>query len=236
MDNHFNPSVSDQCISRAHRLGQNKPVYCFRLAIDGTMESKIYARSVNKQGVAMQVVDGKFSERLFSADQLKDLKESTLTVTCDKCKKRRFLDALQDPPEEDQEWHCSMNKDIKYNSCDIPEQPELKKRDKEQRHLDNNAILQHVRGVINRRTRHTAIVHDYLPVEITHETDICCEEAIRNLEADIGGQKAKRRAAIEKLGSRSGLSMPGMEAHPIVLDVSDNETETSLKRQRFTPV
>ena len=153
MDNHFNPSISDQCISRAHRLGQEKPVYCFRLAIKGTMEAKIYARSVNKSGVAMQVVDGKFSERLFSADQLNDLKESNITVTCDNCGKSRWLPPLQEPPEDDQDWVCSKNQDPRYNSCDIPEQPELRKRDKEQKYIENNAILKHVRGVVNRATK-----------------------------------------------------------------------------------
>ena len=98
LDNHFNPTVSDKCISRAHRFGQQKQVFCYRLAIIGTLEAKVYARSTNKASVASCVVDGEYTTQTFTKDQLKDLNASECWYECIDCKKSRripckFLDS-----------------------------------------------------------------------------------------------------------------------------------------------
>ena len=189
MDNHFNPSVSDQCISRAHRYGQVKPVRCFRLAIEGTTEEKVYNRSVNKKGVAMQVIDGKFSEKLFAAAELDDLQESNITATCDKCQKKRLLPPSQDPPAEDEPWYCHMNSDPSYNNCRAPEQGNLKKHARAAANqVITDPMLQHLIGIINPQTRKSEIVTDFFPVEIAHATDTSCEDATSKLKRDIAAK------------------------------------------------
>lgn len=188
MDNHFNPSVSTQCLARAHRLGQRKPVYCFRLAMENTMEEKIYNRSVTKEGVALQVLDGKFSEMLFKAEEMENLTKSDTIVTCDKkgCgKKRRLMN--QDPPPEDDEWFCCMNKDTRFNGCKIPMEPNLEKTRRGPMPIRNNPILEYLVGVVHKKTRRTALVLDYLPVKISHAEDLCCREAINKLKDEILG-------------------------------------------------
>lgn len=92
MDNHFNPSVSSQCVARAHRYGQDKPVHCYRLAIFGTLESKVYNRVVNKTSVASGVIDGNHISQNYTKAELNDLLRVDCWATCDKCGKSRRLD------------------------------------------------------------------------------------------------------------------------------------------------
>ena len=151
------------------------------------MEEKVYARSVIKDGVAIQVVDGKFSEMRFKAEELKDLQESDIIVKCNACqKKRRLID--QDPPSADGGWFCSMNSDKRFNKCKTPQELGLNKTRRGPMPILNNPILEHVVGVINKRTKQTALVTDYLPVQITHASDLCCEDAIDKLKDEISGE------------------------------------------------
>lgn len=87
MDNHFNPSVSDQCVARAHRYGQNKPVHCYRLAIAGTIESKVSARAMNKGGVASGVIDGNYMPSSYTKSELADLSKIDIWAECCECGK-----------------------------------------------------------------------------------------------------------------------------------------------------
>jgi len=196
LDNHFNPTVSSQCISRAHRYGQKKDVRVFRLAIEDSIEAKVYARSVNKSGVAMRVLDGIFTEGVFSAKELDDLLRNDTILICDDCCKRRLLLDSQDPPDDDNaHWNCKMNEDTRFNSCTIPEAEEVqraKKREAMQQENENDPILKHLRCVINKATRKTAIVTDYFPIEVSHESDICCDEAIAKLKQEIKDQQAEK--------------------------------------------
>lgn len=187
----------------------------------------------------MQVIDGKFSEGLFTTDQLKDLSHSDVIRTCSKCNKRRILHPLQETPDEDKAWFCKMNQDKNYNSCKIEEQPELRKRGKDPKYINNNAILQHVVDIVNHKTRHSEIVHDYVPVEITHENDICCEEAIRRFEGVTHPKPKNQRRAIEPTEDETtvqGTAQLGMATQPIVLDSSESESEENNgKRLKSAP-
>jgi CW-type Zinc Finger len=187
-DNHFNPSISDQCISRAHRLGQGKHVHCYRLAIQGSVESKVYFRSVNKSGVSKQVVDGQFSEKRFSTEELEDLRNNSTLLICQKCLKTRLLPPSQEPPDEDTEWSCEMNQDLLHNSCDIPE-AKFKHHGRIQSRAAEDPILRHLLNVVNKATMWKEIVADHLSVEIVHETDVRCEDAIEKLKQAIAGHK-----------------------------------------------
>jgi SNF2 family DNA or RNA helicase len=59
MDVSFNPSNDLQAASRAHRFGQDRPVYVYRLIQDGTLERAVYDRQVVKQQTFLRVVDDK---------------------------------------------------------------------------------------------------------------------------------------------------------------------------------
>jgi len=183
MDNHFNPTVSDQCVARAHRYGQTKPVRCFRLAIEGSVEDKIYKRSENKAAVASRVIDGLNSELLFSAEELDDLQTNDVYAVCAKCGKKRWLQDGQDPPEEEDYWECIGNRDPAYNRCETPEEkkamsPRLVPT------TETDPILRHLSGLINKATRLTPLVVRYFPVEAAR-TDTSCEEAIDMLKKEI---------------------------------------------------
>lgn len=189
MDNHFNPTVSDQCVARTHRYGQTKQVRCFRLAIEGTVEEKIYKRSENKSAVASRVLDGVDSELHFSAYELNDLQRNDIIVRCTKCDKKRLL------PEglvllgidDDDSWECKNNLDPKHNHCDIPEEDKLRPQTRdqeEQRATEKDPILRHLLGVINKVTRKTPIVTRCFPVEV-NRTDKSCDETIEKLTKEL---------------------------------------------------
>ncbi|CAI7604194.1 unnamed protein product [Penicillium glandicola] len=55
----FNPTWEAQAIGRAYRLGQQKPVFVYRMIAAGTFEEKLYSKNVFKSQLAYRVVDQK---------------------------------------------------------------------------------------------------------------------------------------------------------------------------------
>lgn len=55
----WNPAVENQATDRAHRIGQDKPVFVYKLIANGTVESRIVALQKQKQ----DLVDGILSEQ-----------------------------------------------------------------------------------------------------------------------------------------------------------------------------
>ncbi len=51
----WNPAVEHQATDRAHRIGQDKPVFVYKLVAEGTVEEKILALQERKQRLADQV-------------------------------------------------------------------------------------------------------------------------------------------------------------------------------------
>jgi hypothetical protein len=125
-DSHFNPTVTTQAVFRAYRYGQEKNVFVYRLLTEGSIEEKVYSRSVNKTGVAIRVVDGKSIKRSFTAKEVEAMQENLTWVQCDKCEKWRMLPS--DVSEEDlpEKWLCKMNLvDVRNNTCEAPERDQL---------------------------------------------------------------------------------------------------------------
>lgn len=77
IDTSWNPSSDQQNIFRIFRLGQKKPCYVYRLVALGTMEEKIYSRSVTKQAMSGRVVDKMIIDRHYRGDELEQLYEFT---------------------------------------------------------------------------------------------------------------------------------------------------------------
>ncbi|WP_252178307.1 DEAD/DEAH box helicase [Endozoicomonas sp. 4G] len=48
----WNPAVEEQASDRAHRIGQDKPVFVYKLVTEGTVEEKIQALKEKKQAIA----------------------------------------------------------------------------------------------------------------------------------------------------------------------------------------
>ena len=59
MDENFNPTWEQQAIGRAYRIGQQKPVYVYRLQAAGTFEAIIQNQGLFKEQLATRVVDKK---------------------------------------------------------------------------------------------------------------------------------------------------------------------------------
>ncbi len=70
----WNPAVEEQATARAHRMGQDKPVFVYKLMTQGTVEEKILALQARKRGLADQLVHGQDAaetgKHLIGADDL----------------------------------------------------------------------------------------------------------------------------------------------------------------------
>lgn len=64
---------TEQSIFRVYRLGQEKSCYIYRLLAMGTMEEKVYSRSVTKQATSFRVVGKQQIERHYNMAELVEL-------------------------------------------------------------------------------------------------------------------------------------------------------------------
>ncbi|XP_055917591.1 transcriptional regulator ATRX homolog [Eupeodes corollae] len=73
LDTSWNPANDQQNIFRIFRLGQKKNCYVYRLIAMGTMEEKVYSRSVTKQAMSFRVVDEQQIDRHYNMAELAEL-------------------------------------------------------------------------------------------------------------------------------------------------------------------
>jgi hypothetical protein len=64
------------------RLTPAKPVFCYQLLAEGSMEEKIYSRAQTKTALSELVLDEKNIERMYSRRELDLLQESDTWVIC----------------------------------------------------------------------------------------------------------------------------------------------------------
>jgi SNF2 family DNA or RNA helicase len=58
----WNPAVERQATDRAYRIGQDKPVFVYRLISRGTVEEKIQQLQAQKAALARGILDGREKE------------------------------------------------------------------------------------------------------------------------------------------------------------------------------
>jgi SNF2 family DNA or RNA helicase len=74
VDPWWNPAVEEQATARAHRIGQDQPVFVYKLVVEGSIEERILELQARKSALAEGVLgnDGAAAPK-FSADDLRAL-------------------------------------------------------------------------------------------------------------------------------------------------------------------
>ncbi|ODV77826.1 putative SWI/SNF family member, DNA-dependent ATPase [Suhomyces tanzawaensis NRRL Y-17324] len=84
IDPDWNPAADQQALARVWRDGQKKDCFIYRFITTGTIEEKIFQRQSMKLSLSSCVVDEKEDvERLFSADNLRQLFQYQPNTNCD---------------------------------------------------------------------------------------------------------------------------------------------------------
>jgi SNF2 family DNA or RNA helicase len=73
LDPWWNPAVEEQAADRAHRIGQDKPVFVYRLVAAGTVEERILALQAKKRALADTALAGAAAAASLTRDDLLSL-------------------------------------------------------------------------------------------------------------------------------------------------------------------
>ena len=74
LDPWWNPAVEQQATDRAHRIGQDKPVFVYKLVVEGSIEERMLALQARKAALAEGVLGhDAAAARKFGADDLRGL-------------------------------------------------------------------------------------------------------------------------------------------------------------------
>jgi SNF2 family DNA or RNA helicase len=71
----WNPAVEQQATDRAHRIGQEKPVFVYKLVCEQTIEERIIDLQARKGALASALLDGKRSAVPLDAEEIAHLFE-----------------------------------------------------------------------------------------------------------------------------------------------------------------
>jgi superfamily II DNA or RNA helicase len=69
----WNPAVEQQAIDRAYRIGQDKPVFVYKLVASGTVEDKMLELQARKAGLADRLLSGVASDAALTVEDFDEL-------------------------------------------------------------------------------------------------------------------------------------------------------------------
>ena len=72
----WNPAVEDQATDRAYRIGQDKPVFVYKMITESTIEEKMLALKENKKALAQSIYSGSSEGKSgmhFTIEDIEDL-------------------------------------------------------------------------------------------------------------------------------------------------------------------
>ncbi|XP_070712442.1 chromatin-remodeling ATPase INO80-like, partial [Pempheris klunzingeri] len=72
-DSDWNPTVDQQAMDRAHRLGQTRQVTVYRLICDGTVEERILQRAQQKSMIQQMIISGKNKQETLKPKEIMKL-------------------------------------------------------------------------------------------------------------------------------------------------------------------
>ena len=75
LDPWWNPAVEDQATSRAHRIGQERPVTVYRFVTEGTIEEKILELHHEKRAMAADLMNEMERAKTLDLEALRGLLE-----------------------------------------------------------------------------------------------------------------------------------------------------------------
>ncbi|XP_061668054.1 chromatin-remodeling ATPase INO80 isoform X1 [Syngnathoides biaculeatus] len=124
-DSDWNPTVDQQAMDRAHRLGQTKQVTVYRLICQGSIEERILQRAKEKSEIQRVVISG----GNFKPDTLKPKEVVSLLLDDDELEKKlRLRQEEKRQQEESSKVKERKRKREKYAEKKKTEEPESKKR------------------------------------------------------------------------------------------------------------
>ncbi|XP_076314264.1 chromatin-remodeling ATPase INO80-like isoform X1 [Tachypleus tridentatus] len=121
-DSDWNPTVDQQAMDRAHRLGQTKQVTVYRLVCKGSIEERILQRAREKSEIQRMVISG----GNFKPDTLKP-KEVVSLLLDDEELEKKFRQRQEERRKEQEEANVDSGQRRKYKGAKRGPKPKRKK-------------------------------------------------------------------------------------------------------------
>uniref|UniRef100_M3ZX29 Chromatin-remodeling ATPase INO80 n=1 Tax=Xiphophorus maculatus TaxID=8083 RepID=M3ZX29_XIPMA len=140
-DSDWNPTVDQQAMDRAHRLGQTKQVTVYRLICQGTIEERILQRAKEKSEIQRVVISG----GNFKPDTLKPKEVVSLLLDDDELEKK----LRQRQEEKRQQEESSKVKERKRKREKYAEKQKKNEESENKRKKEMNLVISHAPSADN---------------------------------------------------------------------------------------
>ncbi|XP_031721859.1 chromatin-remodeling ATPase INO80 isoform X2 [Anarrhichthys ocellatus] len=141
-DSDWNPTVDQQAMDRAHRLGQTKQVTVYRLICQGSIEERILQRAKEKSEIQRVVISG----GNFKPDSLKPKEVVSLLLDDDELEKKPIVSSpvvRQRQDEKRQVEECSKVKERKRKRDKYAEKQKKNEETETKKKREVNLVISH---------------------------------------------------------------------------------------------